>query len=165
MKQQIFSGQSEVASCLYIDCEMVFAMMDEKQCISYRGRLVMTQINTNMASAAAQAGIAAYTPRAAEAVKPAPRVIEATKLDEPAVKVDPLKLQQDLRQVVDLLNKNMEKLGRNLGFSIDRKAGHTVVTVKDQISGNVIRQIPDEAVLRMAHSIADMRGLFLNKEG
>ncbi len=125
----------------------------------------MTQINANVGSAAAQAGIAAYKPRATETGKPTSRVMEAVKLEEPVVRADPLKVQNELRQVVEILNKNMEKLGRNLGFSIDQKAGRTVVTVKDQSSGDVIRQIPDEAVLRMAHSIADMRGLFLNKEG
>jgi len=127
-------------------------------------RHVMTSINSNTSFASAQT-VNGYAPRMPEQAKAVVREAGVAKVEAPVAKVDPVKVQNDLRQVVAMLNQNMEKLGRNLGFAIDQKAGRTVVTVTDRMSGDVIRQIPDESVLRMAHSIADMRGLFLNKEG
>ena len=124
----------------------------------------MTSINSNTSFAIAQT-VNDYAPRMPEQAKAVVREAGVAKVEAPVAKVDPVKIQNDLRQVVAMLNQNMEKLGRNLGFAIDQKAGRTVVTVTDRMSGDVIRQIPDESVLRMAHSIADMRGLFLNKEG
>ena len=124
----------------------------------------MTSINTNNGMSNAQVGIH-YLPRVPEPAKPAPHIIEPVKSEVSAIKLDPVKMRNDLRQVVAMLNQNMEKLGRNLGFAIDEKAGRSVVTVTDRTTGEVVRQIPDESVLRMAHSIADMRGLFLNKQG
>jgi flagellar protein FlaG len=37
-----------------------------------------------------------------------------------------------------------------------------VITVKNSSTGEVIRQIPDEALLRVAHNIDDIKGLLHN---
>jgi len=39
-----------------------------------------------------------------------------------------------------------------------------VITVKNSHTGEVIRQIPDEAVMRVAHSLHDLKGLLLNEK-
>jgi flagellar protein FlaG len=41
-------------------------------------------------------------------------------------------------------------------------ADRTVITVKDTHSGEVVRQIPDEALLRVAHNIEEIKGLLYN---
>lgn len=46
---------------------------------------------------------------------------------------------------------------RNLAFSIDENTKRSVVTVKDSTSGDVIRQIPSEEVLRLAERIKDLQ--------
>ena len=43
--------------------------------------------------------------------------------------------------------------GRTLEFHLDEGTGMTVVTVKDSESGDVIRQIPSEEVLKIAESL------------
>lgn len=43
--------------------------------------------------------------------------------------------------------------GRTLEFRLDEGTGMTVVTVKDSESGDVIRQIPSEEVLKIAESL------------
>jgi len=43
--------------------------------------------------------------------------------------------------------------GRTLEFRLDDTTGMTVVTVKDTESGDVIRQIPSEEVLKIAESL------------
>lgn len=43
--------------------------------------------------------------------------------------------------------------GRTLEFQVDDQSGLTVVTVKDSSTGDVIRQIPNEEVVRLARLI------------
>jgi hypothetical protein len=52
--------------------------------------------------------------------------------------------------------------GRALGFRIDPAVSGTIVTVSNLETGQVIRQIPDEVVVRVAHSIEKMKGLLFD---
>jgi flagellar protein FlaG len=52
----------------------------------------------------------------------------------------------------------MAKNGRDLSFSVDDVANKVVLTVKNR-EGEVVRQIPSEAALRVAHNLDDMKGL------
>jgi flagellar protein FlaG len=52
----------------------------------------------------------------------------------------------------------------NLGFTIDRKINTHIVTVTDLNTGKVIRQIPDEVVVRVARNLADFKGLLMDKK-
>jgi flagellar protein FlaG len=100
---------------------------------------------------------------AASAVSPSqkPRVREPAT---PKVEFDPKKMQQELEEAVERLNKMMESSKRGLGFSVDNKINVTVVTVKDSNTGEVVRQIPSEAVLRVAHRIEDLKGILYSKD-
>jgi len=53
--------------------------------------------------------------------------------------------------------------GRGLHFSIDSATLTPVILVKNRESGEVIRQIPNEVVIKVAHSIEDLKG-FLHNE-
>jgi len=53
--------------------------------------------------------------------------------------------------------------GRGLHFSIDDKMRMPVILVKNRESGEVIRQIPNEVVIKVAHSIDDLKGLLHNQ--
>jgi flagellar protein FlaG len=60
---------------------------------------------------------------------------------------------------------------RNLTFSIDDETKRSIVTVKDSQSGDVIRQIPSEEVLKLAERIQELQqdvgssvGVFINNE-
>lgn len=44
--------------------------------------------------------------------------------------------------------------GRNLEFRVDEASGRVIVNVRDAVSGELIRQIPDQAVLRFAQQLA-----------
>ena len=70
--------------------------------------------------------------------------------------------QLNLSEAVERLNEQMRRSGRGLNFSVDEVAERTVITVKDTQSGEVIRQIPDEALLRVAHNIEEIKGLLYN---
>jgi flagellar protein FlaG len=64
---------------------------------------------------------------------------------------------EDIRKMAD---DNLS----NLGFSIDRKINTHVVVVTDKTTGEVVRQIPNEVVIRVAHNIADLKGLLFDKK-
>ena len=60
---------------------------------------------------------------------------------------------------------------RDLIFSIDENTNRSVVTVKDGQSGDVIRQIPSEELLKLAERIQELQqdvgnsvGVFINNQ-
>jgi flagellar protein FlaG len=96
----------------------------------------------------------------APAAAPAgPKVIE---LPRPEIKVDTEGDTKRLQVAVERMNAKMADGGRGLNFSIDPALNRPVVTVTNKETGEVIRQIPNEVVIRMAHSIEDTKGLLLN---
>ncbi len=76
---------------------------------------------------------------------------------------DAREMQRELREAVDRLNEHARRQGRNLSFSMDEKVNRTVITVKNAQTGEVVRQIPDETLLKVAHSIEDFKGLLHNE--
>jgi len=86
-----------------------------------------------------------------------PRVIQ------PTVRMDPEKMRSELNHAISLLNEQMTRLGRNLGFSVDHQIGMSIVTVNDQNTGAMIRQIPNEAVISVAQNIESLKGVIYSK--
>ena len=79
------------------------------------------------------------------------------------------------RQVLDTAVEEVQSFlqvqNRNLAFSVDESSRRPVVTVKDSSSGDVIRQIPSEEVLRLAERIKELQqdigskvGVLFNKQ-
>ena len=61
------------------------------------------------------------------------------------------------------LNQQMRRNSRDLNFSLDEVSKKLVVTVKNQ-EGEVIRQIPSEVALRVAHNVDNMKGLMQDEK-
>jgi flagellar protein FlaG len=59
----------------------------------------------------------------------------------------------DVQQAVRQLEAFMQRMNRYLEFTVDEHSGRTVVTVKDKDTGETIRQIPSEEVLRLARNL------------
>ena len=70
--------------------------------------------------------------------------------------------RHQLEQAVQELKRTADTAGRALGFRIDPAVSGTIVTVSNLETGQVIRQIPDEVVVRVAHSIEKMKGLLFD---
>ena len=92
-------------------------------------------------------------PVAPAAAKPAPQVARPDPLAE--FKATRKELEQALTEV----NERMQRNGRSLAFSLDEKADRTVIRVTNSSTGEVVRQIPDETVLRIAHSMEALKGM------
>ena len=117
------------------------------------------------------AGVAAMRPSApTSASSQAPgssaiQIPETPKVLAPktvAIKFDASEVRQNLQEAVSMLNKQMTSTNRGLGFRIDEAVGGPVVTVRSAETGEVVRQIPNEVVVRVAHNIEKMKGLLLN---
>ena len=74
-------------------------------------------------------------------------------------RLSPESLHKQLDQAVEELNIQMAKTGRALGFSYDKAAAQSVITVTNKDTGEVLRQIPGDAVLSVAHSIESLKGI------
>lgn len=64
---------------------------------------------------------------------------------------------EDIELAVQEVQAFLQVQNRNLAFSIDEDTQRSVVTVKDSESGDVIRQIPSEEVLKLAERIKSLQ--------
>ena len=94
--------------------------------------------------------------------KAAPAELTVPKAD---IQVNTEAMKQNLDVAINHLNEMMRDGGRNLTFEIDPSyKGQAVVIVRKEDTGEVIRQIPNPEVLKVAHSIDALKGLLMNKQ-
>jgi flagellar protein FlaG len=96
---------------------------------------------------------------------PAPVEVKAPALapiPKAEIKFDADAARKNLEEAIQKLNEMMKDSGRTLSFSMDVKLGHPIVFVKNMANGEVVRQIPSEVVVRVAHGIEDFKGLLHN---
>jgi flagellar protein FlaG len=67
--------------------------------------------------------------------------------------------QANLEEVVKRLSDAMSTSNMQLSFSTDSSSGKVIVRVTDTKTGQVIRQIPSEDVLRIAKNIQALLGI------
>jgi flagellar protein FlaG len=113
-------------------------------------------------------------PAGAEAVRsapaekaPAPAVPQKPKVSAPKpneIKFDPAEANKNLEQAVALLNDQLAVKNQGLGFSYDKSVKSPVIKVSNLHTGEVVRQIPSEEVLRIAHKLDDLRGILYNQK-
>ncbi|WP_124310619.1 flagellar protein FlaG [Pseudomonas chlororaphis subsp. aurantiaca] len=70
--------------------------------------------------------------------------------------------QDKLKMAIQEIEKFVQSVKRNLEFSIDEPSGKVVVKVIASDSGEVIRQIPNEEVLKLANSLNDASSLLFS---
>jgi flagellar protein FlaG len=71
--------------------------------------------------------------------------------------------RRELKQAIERMNQQAIKDGRKLNFAMDEVTDQMVITVRKAETGEVIRQIPSEAVLRVAHNMEQLKGLVHDK--
>ncbi len=97
---------------------------------------------------------AAATPVAASPKVSAPKPVQ--------LQFDEAKNRKNVQDAVSALNEQMAATKTGLGFHMDEAVGGPVVTVRSAETGEVVRQIPNEVVVQVAHSIDALKGLLLN---
>ena len=100
--------------------------------------------------------------------EPAPQVIfkksnvEMPKASTPSV--DLVASRQNVKEAVVLLNNQLASNKRGIGFTVNSESNTPIVTVRNTNTGEVVRQIPNEVVIKVAQSIDGFKGLMLNKK-
>jgi flagellar protein FlaG len=84
---------------------------------------------------------------------------------KPAVNFDPSEMRESLDEAISLLNEQLERDGRSLSFRVDDAVNTPVITVRSKVSGEVIRQIPHEVVIRVSQNIEAIKGMLWDELG
>jgi flagellar protein FlaG len=71
---------------------------------------------------------------------------------------------EQIHKDLDVINEQLKSLNTSIQFSIDDKSDEVVVRIVDKESGEVIRQIPPESIVRLRDSLKDMSGLIVEKK-
>lgn len=61
----------------------------------------------------------------------------------------------DTREAINKINEILRERNRELEFTVDEGSGRTIVKVIHSESGEVIRQLPPEVILKFAHAFAE----------
>jgi len=72
------------------------------------------------------------------------------------------KSRAQMESVAAELQRMAEGSGRSLGFQFVQAIDGPVITVSNSKTGEVIRQIPQEVVVRVAHSIDQLKGVLFD---
>jgi flagellar protein FlaG len=83
--------------------------------------------------------------------------------EKPKLSIDLAAMQKRLDQAIEHLNEQLQNSQTNLGFSIDSETDIVVVKVTNKETGELVRQIPAEAVVRLAGKMEDLKGLLLDE--
>lgn len=68
-----------------------------------------------------------------------------------------------LEQIAERLESYIRSVSRSLEFKVDASSGRTIISVLDAETGDLIRQIPNEEVLRFAELAEEQTIVLLNE--
>ncbi len=128
-----------------------------------------TDLTVHTNSSRSQTGRAVAVPdaaeqaQAAEAKAPSRTDVALVPPKAPKLQLDVKELEKNLKEAIQMLNEQMKSSGRHLNFSIDQEVNRTIIRVKNSSTGELVRQIPDETGLRVAHSIEKVKGMLLDE--
>lgn len=83
--------------------------------------------------------------------------------EKPKLSIDLAAMQKRLDQAIENLNNQLQSSQTKLGFSIDSETDIVMVKVINKETGELVRQIPAEAVVRLAAKMDDLKGLLLDE--
>ena len=72
---------------------------------------------------------------------------------------NPAEMAKRLDDAVSMLNAQVNSHNLSVNFSVDKSFAIPVVTVRDNNSGEVIRQFPNNTAIEIAHSIDTLKGI------
>ena len=76
----------------------------------------------------------------------------------------PNRKEKTAEEVVNNVNEFIHTLKTNLSFRYDKEINTTIITVKNQETGEVIRQIPPKEMIRLARTMKAMVGIIFHQE-
>jgi len=67
-----------------------------------------------------------------------------------------------LEEIAETLNAEMQFREKKLNFSVDEISKRILFSVTDKESGEVLRQVPPDAVLKVAHNLEALKGVLFD---
>jgi len=71
---------------------------------------------------------------------------------------------EEIHKDLEMINEQLKSSNSSLQFIVNDKSNDVIVRIIDRDSGEVIRQIPPESIVRLRDSMKDMSGLFVEKK-
>ena len=99
-------------------------------------------------------------------VKPVATPLLSVQVAAPAAEAPKPKVKQppaDIEKVARQLESFLKRVSRSLEFHVDDASGRMVCSVRDAETGDLIRQIPNEEVLRLAELAHDETIVLVNE--
>jgi|SRR5687767_10541619 Uncharacterized flagellar protein FlaG len=96
----------------------------------------------------------------AQSARPQPEQAAAPVVQQHA---KPKQQPADIEAVAKQLESFLKRVSRSLEFHVDDASGRMVCSVRDAATGDLIRQIPNEEVLRMAELAHDETIVLVNE--
>ncbi|MDP2001900.1 MAG: flagellar protein FlaG [Desulfurivibrionaceae bacterium] len=72
--------------------------------------------------------------------------------------------RSEVQAALDEVQVRMDQMGTNLQFAMDKVAEDLVVKVTDKKSGDLIRQIPSEDVIKLRKKLEELTGLLFDEK-
>ena len=103
-------------------------------------------------------------------VNPVSKVLDSKPSEKVELKQDPVKINtqpvgsaEEIGKAIEQVQVMMDLRNRSVSFSQDNVSGREVVQVKNEQTGEVIRQMPAEELLAFMRNLTRMLGTFFDK--
>jgi len=71
--------------------------------------------------------------------------------------------RESIEKIAADLQKFVQSMGRDLNFSVDETTGYHVVRVVDQSTGELIRQLPSDELLKLAREFEQLQNALVSQ--
>tara|TARA_B110000114_G_scaffold130656_1_gene136861 strand:+ start:84 stop:482 length:399 start_codon:yes stop_codon:yes gene_type:complete len=126
----------------------------------------MPEINTSL-NVATQLAPAAAPDKSEAPPRPPTTSIQDFGRDVRTTKGESIKQldknMEDIKAAVSELNTAMQSAPTSLQFSVDSASQRFIVNVTDKDTGEVVRTMPGEAILRIAKSLESLKGVLFDE--
>ncbi len=115
--------------------------------------------------------VGSFSPKSAvEPTRPSPTPAKTTSPSpEPASRQSQTETQQvdrvDLEAAVEAINSRLHLDQRSIQFRVEGATDQVVVSVTDQETGELVRQIPQDVALKLAENLEDLNGSLVSSYG
>jgi len=103
-------------------------------------------------------------------VKPVTKVVDSKPVEKVEAKQEPIKIDtqpvgsaDEIGKAIEQVQVMMDLRNRSVSISQDSESGREVIRVKNEQTGEVIRQMPTEEMLAFMRNLTKMLGAFFDK--
>ena len=90
--------------------------------------------------------------------------VASTEIKESAVKESSQPTKDVIAKTAQQIETFVQSMGRDLSFSVDSTTGYHVVRVTNPETGEVVRQLPSEELLKIAQSMEQTNSGLVNQK-